>query len=57
MRNYIKPSAEVVELSVKEPVSLLKKVDTTKTFGFGSKVNKKITLVTYSEEKSSQITG
>ncbi len=46
MRNYTKPSAEVVELAVKEPVSLTGK-PSTKDFGFGSKT-KKITLTTFS---------
>lgn len=46
MRNYTKPSAEVVELAVKEPVSLTKK-DTTRNFGFGSKINKTVNLTQY----------
>ena len=49
MRNYTKPSAEVVELTVKEPVSLLEPTSTKHTFGFGSKNKKEksITLTTY----------
>lgn len=48
MRNYTKPSAEVVELAVKEPVSLVKETG-KRNFGFGSKtsVNKLITFTTY----------
>lgn len=48
MRNYTKPSAEVVELAVKEPVSLVKETN-KKSFGFGAKtsVNKFITYTKY----------
>lgn len=54
MRNYTKPSAEVVELAVKEPVSLTGK-PSPKVFGFGSKT-KKITLTTFSTYSTSGTT-
>ncbi len=48
MRNYIKPSAEVVELAVKESVSALSQPTAKKRdFGFGSK-KKAISLTQYS---------
>ena len=54
MRNYTKPSAEVVELAVKEPVSLVSK-PTEHKFGFGSQT-KKITLTTFSTYSTSGTT-
>ena len=55
MRNYTKPSAEVVELAVKEPVSLTGK-PSPKEFGFGSKT-KTITLTTFSKLGGSDATA
>ena len=49
MNKYTKPIAQVVELSVKESISLFTK-DTTKDFGFGSK---DVTLRTYASIKDS----
>ena len=54
MKNYIKPSAEVVELSVKEPVSLISE-KSKQSFGFGSKT-KQITLTKYTTLFSSGTT-
>lgn len=58
MKNYIKPSAEVVELAVKEPISLKQKTD-TKSFGFGSNksISKTISLITYSNTEGSKVIG
>lgn len=60
MRNYTKPSAEVVELAVKEPVSLTYKKG-IKDFGFGSKTqSKRITFIQYAangQSGASEITG
>ncbi len=57
MRNYTKPSAEVVELAVKEPVSLVKPTTKTdRTFGFGSK-QRKITLTSFATQDASIITN
>ena len=55
MRNYTKPSAEVVELAVKEPVSLTGK-PSPKEFVFGSKT-KTITLTTFSALGGSDATA
>jgi hypothetical protein len=54
MRKYIKPSAEIVELSVKESLSALKKSTGQRTFGFGT-TNKEMTLTTYSTKTISKI--
>lgn len=54
MKNYTKPSAEVVELAVKEPVSLVGDKDNTRTFGFGSK-SKAITLTKFATSKVSEV--
>lgn len=55
MRNYTKPSAEVVELAVKEPVSLVSPNPNERTFGFGSKLNRKITLTSFATQNASTI--
>lgn len=54
MRNYTKPSAEVVELAVKEPVSLIGETE-NRSFGFGSK-KKSITLTKFAVSKVSKAT-
>ena len=45
MKKYTQPTAKVVELSVKEPLSLTSKKN-ERTFGFGS-TNKSVTVDTY----------
>lgn len=54
MRKYIKPSAEIVELSVKESLSALKKRTDERLFGFGGTSNS-MTLTTYSTKTISTI--
>jgi len=54
MRKYIKPSAEIVELSVKESLSALSKRTDERTFGFGG-TSKSMTLTTYSTKAISKI--
>ena len=53
MNKYTKPTAQVVELSVKESISLLEREE-TKTFGFGSA---SVTLKTYAANVTSIVTS
>ena len=55
MRKYIKPSAEIVELSVKESLSALKKRTDQRSFGFGVNNNTSMTLTTYSTKTISKV--
>ena len=55
MRKYIKPSAEIVELTVKESLSALKQQESkNRTFGFGSN-SKSMSLTTYATAEISVI--
>ncbi len=54
MRKYIKPSAEIVELSVKESLSALKKRTNQRSFGFGGTTTS-MTLTTYSTKTISKV--
>ena len=53
MNKYTKPTAQVVELSVKESISLLEKEE-TRNFGFGSA---SMTLKTYAANVTSIVTS
>lgn len=53
MNKYTKPTAQVVELSVKESISLLQREE-TKDFGFGSG---SMTLKTYAANVTSVVTS
>ena len=54
MKNYIKPSAEIVELTVRESLSALTKKSEERTFGFGSQ-NKSMYLTTYATKNISTV--
>ena len=54
MKKYIKPSAEIVELSVKESLSALKRRTDQRSFGFGG-TNNSMTLTTYSTKTISKV--
>lgn len=54
MKKYIKPSAEIVELTVKESLSELKQKSEERTFGFGSQ-SKTMTLTTYATKNISTV--
>ena len=53
MNKYTKPTAQVVELSVKESISLITKEE-PKNFGFGSA---SMTLITYAANVTSIVTS
>ncbi len=55
MKKYIKPSAEIVELSIKESLSKLTSKKETRTFGFGSTPNKSVSLTSYATAQISVI--
>lgn len=56
MKKYIKPSAEIVELTVKESLSALKQQESqNRTFGFGSSSSKSMSLTTYATAEISVI--
>ncbi len=54
MKKYIKPSAEIVELTVKESLSALMKRTDKRSFGFGGN-NYSMNLTTYSTKAISSI--
>lgn len=55
MKNYIQPTAKVVELSVKESLSLTNKGARTRTFGFGSYYKNEATVTEYLTTGASNI--
>jgi hypothetical protein len=54
MKKYTQPTAKVVELSVKESLSLTTPVSTERTFGFGS-YSKTAKVTTFAAKGVSQI--
>lgn len=62
MKTYIKPSLNVVELSVKESIAALRQKSTTNTFGFGSRsslsnISQTILAVTSSDVTNDVVVG
>ena len=54
MKNYTQPTAKVVELSVKESLSLKTSTSNERTFGFGS-YKKNATVKTFAKTGVSQL--
>ncbi|MBQ7902078.1 MAG: hypothetical protein IJ365_08985 [Clostridia bacterium] len=55
MKNYIQPTAKVVELSVKESLSLTNKTTKSRTFGFGSYKTGDATITQYLTKAASSV--